>query len=229
MQYIFENDVYSAQLLKKIEELNFVAMQHNKGIVDPEYVKYAIAFAKYYHAGQLRKSGEPYYSHPIAVAGLALEHEFNLNIACGALLHDVVEDNRNCTCEMICKEFGFRVAEIVYQLTRLRHGEKVGIPYIIQQIIALQDQETKIIKLMDRVHNINTIQYMSPEKQRIYAWETLQYFLALSEHANEIQVEEELYRKCLDILNVEINFSYQDDYRLQSLAFENNLKKYKTL
>ena len=229
MQYIFENDVYSAKLLKRVDELNVIAMKHNTDFVDPEQVKHAIAFAKYYHAGQPRKSGEPYYSHPIAVAELALEHEFSLNIAIGALLHDVVEDNKDCTCEMICKEFGFRVAEIVYQLTRLRYGEKVGIPYIIQQLIALQDQETKIIKLMDRVHNIDTIQYMSPEKQRSYAWETLQYFLALSEHANEIQVEEELYHKCLKILNIEINFSHQDDCHLQSLAFENNLKKYKML
>jgi (p)ppGpp synthase/HD superfamily hydrolase len=85
--------------------------------VDIDYIKKGLAFAKHYHEGQFRKSGEPYVSHPIAVASMVADHIFKSDVLVAALLHDTVEDTV-LTLSKIEAEFGFRVAQMVDRLTR---------------------------------------------------------------------------------------------------------------
>lgn len=218
MRYIFTNDMYSDKLLHQIQRLNVLAIESKCDTVDVEMVKHAIAMAKYYHGDQKRKSGEPYYSHPIAVAELVIEYfsnECNIHMIYGAILHDIVEDTA-CTYEEIKYEFGARTKEIVYRLTRVRDGGKISVATLLDETMQLHDRETQIIKVCDRLHNIYTAHHMSKESQKRFVRETIQLFLTLCEDLNTIQIEEMIYQKCLELSDIHLNLT-EDNYLQQSL------------
>lgn len=159
-------------LLNKVNFMNKLANKSNCVNVDVELVKKGIDFAKFYHRNQTRKSGEPYYTHPIAVASIAMQDRFTDDIICGALLHDVVEDSE-CTCDIIAKEFSFRIAEIVHRITRYRFGQKMSVKYLIDKMILEKDNDAIIVKVADRIHNILTCSALTPEKQEAFIQETI--------------------------------------------------------
>lgn len=223
------NDPLAQQLLASIAQANQKigntvprffshSKQTPKAIVDISKVERAISFAKYFHEGQFRKSGEPYITHPIAVAHILLRYCFTTSAICGALLHDVIEDTC-CTYEQIASEFGDRTAEIVHRLTRIRDGKKITIAEWVQEANINKDKEVNQIKICDRIHNIYTVEHMSKEKQIKIANETLDYFLILCENTKNIIAETDLYYKCLDLLNIKLVFTDEDSNLLQPLAF----------
>jgi len=111
---------YSNSLLAKCVHLN----DASKKKVNLKLIEKAIVFAKKWHDGQNRKTGEPFYSHPLAVAEIASEYYFKTDVIVAAILHDIVEDTI-CTTENIKENFNSRIAEIVERLTRLRfHDNK---------------------------------------------------------------------------------------------------------
>jgi (p)ppGpp synthase/HD superfamily hydrolase len=159
-KYTLEPCIYSDSLLSKLEELNNNnQIQYKNEQVDITYIKKGIAFAKYYHGSQMRKSGEPYYSHPIAVASMVADYMFKENAIIAALLHDTLEDT-TLTLSEIEHEFNPRIAQIVDRLTRKIDpltGKKMSAGECLIQSFLLKDDDVTLIKMFDRFHNISTI------------------------------------------------------------------------
>ena len=151
-----------------LESINKTAKKE----VNIKLVKKAIAFAKRWHDGQKRKTGEPYYTHPLAVAVMTAQYKFKTHMVVAAILHDVVEDSK-CTVELISKEFTPRIAKIVELLTREYKGKKLSIAETIKRIFVAEDYEALLIKGLDRVHNLQTIHGMKSKKQKEIAEETI--------------------------------------------------------
>ncbi len=163
-------DQYSLSLIRQLRK---------HGLGDNKQIRKAMVFAKRYHEGQKRKSGEPYYMHPIAVAEMVLAYIKKEDVVAASILHDIVEDTI-VTIEMIEDEFGKRVAEMVYRLTRIRGGEKLTIERIINESYLAGDKESLLIKICDRLHNLYTIEYQSNNKRHKIAQETLDYFVIVA-------------------------------------------------
>ncbi len=136
----------------------------------------AYVYSAKMHAGQLRRSGEPYLSHPLAVAALMAEMHLDVAAICAALLHDAVEDTR-ATLEDIQALLGPEVAALVDGVTKItlltttdtaRQAESLR-----KMILAMaSDIRVLLIKLADRLHNMRTLGYMPPDKQKLIAQET---------------------------------------------------------
>lgn len=172
-----------------------------------ELIQKAYDFAYEHHKGQFRKSGEPYVIHVIQVANtLALMHCGPKTIAAG-LLHDTVEDCEGVTTDTIIELFGEEIATLVDAVTKIgaikfKDEEEYLASNHRKLFIAMaKDIRVILIKLADRLHNMRTLQYMRPEKQKKIARETLSVYapiahrLGISEIKNEL---EDLSFKYLD-------------------------------
>ena len=137
---------YSKRLINMLESINKTAKKE----VNIKLVKKAIAFAKRWHDRQKIKTGEPYYTHPLAVAVMTAQYKFKTHMVVAAILHDVVKDSK-CTVELISKEFTSRIAKIVELLTREYKGKKLSIAETIKRIFVAEDYEALLIKGLDRV------------------------------------------------------------------------------
>ncbi len=171
-------------------------------------LEHAVDFATEMHHGQVRKSGEPYISHPIHVAGTLIEWGMDIDTIIAGVLHDTVEDTP-ATLEQIESLFGHDVAFLVDGVTKVsqaRAGMRNLESYLPQTrdnltklLIAVgQDVRVIIIKLSDRLHNMQTLQYKSSEKQRKIARETIEVFAPLADRLNmgrvRVQLEELSFR-----------------------------------
>jgi guanosine-3',5'-bis(diphosphate) 3'-pyrophosphohydrolase len=167
---------YSVRLIEKLKSLD------TENILDFKLIDKAIYWAKKYHDGQFRKSGEPYYTHPLEVAYLVSEYKLTTNVIVTAILHDVVEDSES-TVGMIVDAFSWRIAEMVDRLTRDRpDGSKLSVEEILDNAYEKQDREVLLIKVIDRLHNIQTIGSMSDEKQKKIANQTLASVIYFSDN-----------------------------------------------
>ena len=120
---------YSIRLIEKLKLLD------TNGVLDFGLINKAIYFAKKYHDGQLRKSGEPFYSHPLEVAYMISDYNLKTDVIAASILHDIVEDTV-VTLNMILETFGQRVAEMVNRLTRDRpDGTKLSVKEIIRMAL----------------------------------------------------------------------------------------------
>ena len=168
----------------------------------------AIDFATQKHSGQLRKSGEPYIIHPLAVAGLLIDWGMDVDSVVAGVLHDTVEDTE-ATLNEIEKAFGHDVAFLVDGVTKVskaRSGMRNLESYqpstkdnLTKLLIAVgQDVRVIIIKLADRLHNMQTLQHQSKPKQQKIARETIEVFAPLADRLNmgrvRVQLEELSFR-----------------------------------
>jgi (p)ppGpp synthase/HD superfamily hydrolase len=166
---------YSTRLIERLKSLD------TENLLDFDLIDKAIYWAKKYHDGQFRKSGEPYYTHPLEVAYLVSEYNLTTNVIVTAILHDVVEDSE-ATVGMIVDAFSWRISEMVDRLTRDRpDGSKLSVEEILNNAYAKDDKEVLLIKVGDRLHNMQTVGSMSDEKQTKQVEETLKNFLILIE------------------------------------------------
>src|SRR5665213_20874 len=137
------------------------------------------------HAGQTRRSGEPYITHPIAVAGIVADLGLDAQTVAAALLHDAVEDT-GVTTEIIDRDFGADVALIVEGVTKLDRlqfdsKEAQQAATVRKMLVAMADDwRVLIIKLADRLHNMRTLSVMPEWKQRRTAQETLDIYAPLA-------------------------------------------------
>ena len=164
---------YAEQLLNRLTLLN----NEVKRKINIKLVEKAIIFAKKWHDGQYRNTGEPFYSHPLAVAGLLAERYLKTDVIVAAILHDVVEDTE-CTLQLIKQTFNSRVAQIVERMTKVGIDDdgnitKQSIEETINILYQTDDNETLFLKQHDRLHNLRTISGMSEEKQKKIAGETI--------------------------------------------------------
>ena len=169
---------YSIRLVEKLNSLDL------KNDLDFKLIEKAIYWSKKYHNGQFRKSGEPFYSHPLEVAYMISDHLLHTNTIVASILHDIVEDTE-VTTGMILDEFGWRIAEIVDRLTRDRpDGTKLSVDEVMKNIYLHKDKETLLVKLIDRLHNVQTIEHMSKKKQLLTSKKTLQRKFTLKNCCN---------------------------------------------
>lgn len=182
---------YSDKLLEKVCRLNAATNTP----ADVYLVKKAIYFAKEYHSGQTRQSGEPYYTHPLEVASMVCDYLFETNFIITSILHDTVEDTElNYT--IITEHFGDIIAEHVENLTRVKPFGKITSADILKQLWKEKKYSLLLVKIVDRLHNMQTIFAKSPEKQQKIVTETLQYFLVVGEALGLPSLVESLYDIC---------------------------------
>lgn len=152
---------------------------------DIEQVWAAYRYAANAHEGQTRRTGEPYISHPVAVACILAKLHMDLPTLLAALLHDVVEDTGVAISE-ISEQFGKQVADLVEGLTKLdkiefQSAAAAQAENFRKMLLAMsQDVRVILVKLADRLHNMQTLQAMKPEKQKTIARETLEIYAPIA-------------------------------------------------
>lgn len=157
----------------------------------------AFTYADTSHHGQLRKSGEPYIIHPIAVAEIVADLELDVDSVIAALLHDCIEDTAS-THEEIAKKFGPTVAELVEGVTKLTRvqyvtKEEEQMENLRKMLIAMsRDIRVILIKVCDRLHNMRTMEYQSPKKQREKSLETMEIYAPIAHRLGMQRVKWEL-------------------------------------
>ncbi|HVQ32471.1 MAG TPA: HD domain-containing protein, partial [Lysobacter sp.] len=133
------------------------------------------------HVGQTRKSGEPYITHPVAVATVLAEERLDVETLIAAILHDTIEDTP-LTRAAIAKEFGETVADLVDGVTKLdklhfRDRQEAAAESFRKMLLAMaRDLRVILIKLADRLHNMRTLGAQNPEARRRIAAETLEIY-----------------------------------------------------
>ena len=153
--------------------------------VDAGLIQHAYDYSFRMHAGQTRKSGEPYIVHPIGVAGIIADLRLDAASICAGLLHDVVEDTLATTDELT-KEFGTEVAELVEGVTKLSQinftsKEDRQAENFRKMVVAMaRDIRVLLIKLCDRLDNMRTLGAMNREQQERIARETLEIYAPLA-------------------------------------------------
>ncbi|RQH09770.1 RelA/SpoT family protein [Paraburkholderia dinghuensis] len=186
------------------------------GYLTPEEikeVKSAFHFSDEAHLGQYRQSGEPYITHPVAVAEICAGWKLDAQSIMAALLHDVIED-QGVTKAEIAERFGAKVAELVDGLSKLdkmefRNREEAQAENFRKMLLAMaRDVRVILVKLADRLHNMRTLGAVPPEKRRRVARETLDIYAPIAHRLG-------------------LNNTYRE---LQDLSFANfNPKRYATL
>lgn len=166
----------------------------------------AYEIAKAAHAGQKRLSGQPYISHPIAVADILAGLGMDMPSIASALLHDTVEDTA-VTIETINAEFGSEVAELVDGVTKLGKvplttKEEQQAENIRKMLLAMsQDIRVIIIKLADRLHNMRTLSYKPPQRRRDIALETLEIYAPIAHRLGIRSIKVELEDLAISFLD----------------------------
>ncbi len=178
---------YLDDLLSKIHE--------KKLNVDEEKIQLALEFAKECHEGQYRKSGDDYIMHPVEVAKILVDMNMDTDTIVSGILHDIVEDTL-ITLADIKYNFGDHVALLVDGVTKLGtlpNGTKNQSENIRKMILAMaKDIRVIIIKLSDRLHNMRTLKFMKPEKQKSISKETLEIYAPLAHRLGIAKVKSEL-------------------------------------
>lgn len=183
-----------------------------------EIIKRAFLMAKDGHTGQFRSSGEPYITHPVAVACIIAEMELDHEAVMAALLHDVIEDTPY-TEEQIAAEFGTNVAEIVQGVSKLdklkfRTRQEAQVENFRKMILAMtKDIRVVLIKLADRTHNMRTLGSLRPDKRRRIAKETLEIYTPLAHRLGIEHIKNELEDLCFEAM-------FPHRYRVMKMAIE---------
>lgn len=150
---------------------------------DRQIITRAYEVAYEYHSGQYRRSGDPYITHPVAVAGILADLGMTAPTLAAALLHDTVEDT-SYSLEQLRSDFGDEVARLVDGVTKLdkvKYGDASTAETVRKMVVAMaRDIRVLVIKLADRLHNMRTLRYMPPEKQERKARETLEIYAPLA-------------------------------------------------
>ena len=170
-------------------------VRHANPEADIAVIERAFTRAESAHEGQLRKSGAPYITHPVAVAEILADLGLDPNTIAAALLHDTLEDTEY-SAELLRKEFGDEIANLVdgvTKLDRLTYGPTAEAETVRKMVVAMaKDIRVLVIKLADRLHNARTWQYVSPESAARKARETLDIYAPLAHRLGMNAVKWEL-------------------------------------
>ncbi|MFC6359951.1 bifunctional (p)ppGpp synthetase/guanosine-3',5'-bis(diphosphate) 3'-pyrophosphohydrolase [Luteococcus peritonei] len=173
----------------------FTVVRANHPKADLALLERAYSTAEHYHRGQLRKSGDPYITHPLAVTTILAELGMTEPTLVAALLHDTVEDT-SYTMEQLTADFGSEVALLVDGVTKLdkvTYGDSAKAETLRKMVIAMsRDIRVLVIKLADRLHNMRTLSFLRPDKQYRIANETLEIFAPLAHRLGMNAVKWEL-------------------------------------
>ena len=175
---------------------------------DLDVIRRAYEIAEKMHDGQLRKSGEPFVIHPIEVATMLAEMNMDLPSIAAGMLHDVVEDT-SMTYDDVAAEFGVEIANLVDGVTKLKKiptssKEEQQAENLRKMFLSMaSDIRVILIKLVDRLHNMRTLQYVTPETQMKKAKETLEIYTPLAHRLGITKIKWELEDLCFKYLDPE--------------------------
>jgi GTP pyrophosphokinase len=176
---------------------------------DVDVVRRAYEFTEEVHRGQRRVSGEPYHVHPLAVAGLLVEFRMDATTVAAGLLHDVLEDTATSKSVLV-ERFGDDIAELVDGVTKIgklafgSREERQAENFRKMLVAMARDIRVLMIKLADRLHNMRTLHYLSPEKQRAIGQETLDIYAPLAHRLGMAKVKGELEDLALKALHPDV-------------------------
>ena len=188
-----------------VEDLITLVRNYNAR-TNADLIRQAYAYGRQMHEGQFRKSGEPYFTHPVAVAAILTEQRLDDATIVTALLHDTIEDTKSTYTE-VARLFGEEVAELVDGVTKLTNlqlssTESKQAENFRKLLMAMsKDLRVILVKLADRLHNMRTIKSMSPEKQAQKARETMEIFAPLAGRMGMQWMREELEDLSFRVLN----------------------------
>ena len=193
--------------------------------LDAQRLFAAFTYADAEHHGQLRKSGEPYIIHPLAVADIVADLGLDVDSVIAALLHDCIEDT-NATHDEIAKKFGAPVAALVEGVTKLTRVQYVSkeeeqMENLRKMLMAMaQDIRVILIKICDRLHNMRTMEYQSPKKQREKSLETMEIYAPLAHRLGMQKLKWELEDLSLRYLDPVVYKEIEEEMAKRSAAHE---------
>lgn len=208
-----------------------------------EILKKAYQFSQTAHQHQLRAGGSPYITHPLEVAIILSEFHLDLPTLTAALLHDVLEDT-SASPETLKKEFGEEVAHIVEGVTKIASLEEIHSgellthkakkAELLQQaenwrkmlIATAHDIRVILLKLADRLHNMQTLESLEPERKKRIAEETLTLYAPMAQRLGIYQMKSQLEDLSFKILEPELYSSLKQKLAYQQQQREEQLKKY---
>lgn len=208
-----------------IEDVLNQAKRKNININKYKIIK-AYEYAKNKHENQFRKSGEPYIIHPLNVAYILAKLGLDTQTICAALLHDVVEDTDTCY-EDIEKNFGIEIAKIVEGVTKITYlfksvEEKQAENYNKMFVAMEKDIRIIILKLADRLHNINTLEHLTKDRQIAISKETIELYAPIAYKLGMYKLKEQLEDGAFKYL-------YPDEYKKIIKELEDKIKQKKDL
>ena len=211
-------------ILERYQALEDKIKSYNPSL-DAQRLFNAFTFADNAHSGQLRKDGSPYITHPLAVAEIVAELELDTDSIIAALLHDCIEDT-GVTHEEIAKLFGATVADLVEGVTKLTRvqytsKEEEQMENLRKMLMAMaKDIRVILIKVCDRLHNMRTMEYQSPRKQREKALETMEIYAPIAHRLGMQRIKWELEDTSLRYLDPVGYKEIADELAARSSAHE---------
>ena len=183
-------------MLHYYNELERHVLSYNPAL-DKALLYKAYCYAAKAHEGQTRKDGSPYITHPLAVANIVADLKLDTDALCAALLHDCIEDTKS-THEDISREFSPTIADLVEGVTKLTRinyvsMEEKQMENLRKMLMAMsKDIRVILVKLCDRLHNMRTMQYQTPAKQREKSRETLEIYAPIAHRLGMQRIKWEL-------------------------------------
>ena len=171
-----------------------------------EQVNKAYLYATNAHSGQFRSSGDPYVTHPVAVAEILAEFQMDEDCLTAAMLHDVIEDS-GIPKSFLKKEFNSNVAELVDGVSKLDkislNSKKEEQAENFQKMVLAMSQDIRVIvlKLADRLHNMRTLNFLSIERQKRISQETIEIYAPIAHRLGMHQIYRELEDLSFRVLN----------------------------
>src|SRR5262245_61513440 len=190
-------------------------VQVNAPDADVTQLEKAYVYSAKVHQGQMRLSGEPYLTHPLAVAGILAEMRMDPVTVSAGLLHDTVEDTFATDAD-IRGQFGDEIGDLVAGLTKLakiefQSREEAAAENFRKMLIAMsKDIRVILIKLADRLHNMRTLEFMKDESRRRIAQETLDIYAPLAHRLGIYWMKEELEDRAFRVLHPEVYASIEE-------------------
>ncbi|NIY79079.1 MAG: bifunctional (p)ppGpp synthetase/guanosine-3',5'-bis(diphosphate) 3'-pyrophosphohydrolase [Rhodobacteraceae bacterium] len=190
-----------------VEDLIALVRNYNPK-TNADLIREAYAYGREMHEGQFRRSGEPYFTHPVAVAAILTEQSLDDATIITALLHDTIEDTR-ASYQEVARKFGEEIAELVDGVTKLTNlqlssTETKQAENFRKLFMAMsKDLRVILVKLADRLHNMRTIKSMRPEKQLQKARETMDIYAPLAGRMGMQWMREELEDLSFRVINPE--------------------------
>ena len=226
-----------------IEDVILIAKQKNRK-VNSKIILKAYQYAKTKHGNQIRKSGEPYIIHPLNVAYIVAQMGLDSSTICAALLHDVVEDT-DAVHNDIEKIFSPEIAELVEGVTKISDSfdsieERQAENY--KKLFTAMEKDIRVIllKIADRLHNVKTLRYLSREKQKYIAKETIDIYAPIANKLGMYNIKNELenesfkylnpheyrilYYKIKEIESKKINLLIRSRERIKELCIKHKIK-----
>ncbi|MFP4399955.1 MAG: RelA/SpoT family protein, partial [Desulfonatronovibrio sp.] len=197
---------------------------------DLAIVQKAYVFSAAAHAGQIRLSGEPYLSHPLEVTNILTEMRLDASTLAAGLLHDTVEDTK-ATLEEINEQFGDDITKIVNGVTKIskmsfESKEEAQAENIRKMILAMADDIRVImVKLADRLHNMQTLEYQKPIKQKMVGQETMDIYAPLANRLGLYRLKIKLEDLSLRYLKPDVYFQVQEGLKKHEFVGEQYIEK----